>query len=326
MIITRTPMRISLGGGGTDLPSYYRENSGGFLVAAAVSRHVYIAANERFDDDILVKYSKIERVPDSASLNHPLLREALRFTGLEKRIEISAMSDIPAHTGLGSSGSFLVGVLKCLRAFRRELRSNTQIAEEACNIEIDILGEPVGKQDQYIAAVGGVTAFKFNPDDTVEIEPVPMTSDAHDRLAENLLLFFTGLHRSASEILIDQDVRSKSGDPGMTSNLDTVKQIGEASYESLVAEDFSFFAKLMTEQWNLKRDRSPNPLNEQIDGLIQAGLTNGALGGKLVGAGGGGFLLFYSEQKATLRSKMRDFGLQEVRFTFDYEGSKILVG
>ncbi len=324
MIITRTPMRVSLGGGGTDLPSHYRV-SGGFLVAAAISRHVYIAVNQNFDDDILLKYSHIEKVARVADVRHPLLREALRLAGVERRVEISSMADIPANTGLGSSGSFTVGVLKALHAHQRRLVSNRELAEQACHIEIDRLGEPVGKQDQYIAALGGVTAFRFHPDDSVQVLPVPMSEDTRYRLEENLLLFYTGMRRSASEVLADQDAKSKAGHTETSSNLGRVTEIGEESFEALVSGDLPAFAKLMTLQWELKRQRSPSATNLEIDAWINAGLECGASGGKLVGAGGGGFLLFYSEAKADLRAAMSRLGLPEVRFSFDYEGSTLVV-
>lgn len=324
MIITRTPMRISLGGGGTDLPSHYRV-AGGFLVAAAITRHVYIAAHRNFEDDIMLKYSQIERAPQLEDIRHPLLREALRVTGVTGQVEITSMADIPAKTGLGSSGSFTVGVLKALYAYQHRLVSNLQLAEQACHIEIDRLGEPVGKQDQYIAALGGVTAFRFDPDDSVEVTPVPMADDTRWRLEENLLLFYTGMRRSAPQVLADQDAKSKAADPDNASNLERVREIGEESFEALASGDLPTFAKLMTAQWELKRQRSPNATNAEIDRWIAAGLDAGALGGKLVGAGGGGFLLFYAESKAEVRSAMAGLGLHEVRFGFDYEGSKLVV-
>ena len=325
MIISRTPLRISLGGGGTDLPSYYRAAGGGFLVAAAISRHVYVAVNRNFDDNVLLKYSQIERVPTAGDVRHPLLREALRMTGTDRRVEISSMADIPANTGLGSSGSFTVGVLKALHAHERHVVTNRELAEQACRIEIDVLGEPVGKQDQFIAAIGGVTAFEFRADDSVEVCPVAMSDATRWRLEENLLLFYTGMRRSASEILVDQDQKSRSSDASTMTNLDETRRIGRQSYHALLAGDLGRFAALMTEQWELKRSRSPSATNAEIDAWIKQGLEAGAAGGKLVGAGGGGFLLFYSESKPELRDAMAEIGLPEVRFTFDFEGTKLVV-
>lgn len=325
MIITRTPLRISLGGGGTDLPSFYRESGGGFLVAAAITKYVYIAVNRNFDENLLLKYSEIERVPHPEDVTHPLLREALRVEGIEGGVEISSMADIPAGTGLGSSGAFTVGVLKALRAHRRESCSNEELAELACHIEIDRLGAPVGRQDQYAAAVGGVTAFEFRPDDTVAVVPVRIPADAHLRFEENLLLFYTGVKRSAAEELSAQDDGSKAGDHDIRRNLEAVRQIGFESRDALQAGDLDRFANLMTEQWELKYSRSPSPMHDQVDKWIRSGIDAGAGGGKLVGAGGGGFLLFYAEVPADLRMAMRDLGLEEVRFAFDYEGSATIV-
>jgi D-glycero-alpha-D-manno-heptose-7-phosphate kinase len=326
MIISRTPLRISLGGGGTDLPSYYRAaEGGGFLVAAAITRHIYVAVNRNFDPDILLKYSRIERVRSVDDVRHPLLREALRVTETTGHVEISSMADLPGNTGLGSSGSFTVGVLKALHAHERNHVSNWELAEQACAIEIDVLGEPVGKQDQFIAAVGGVTAFQFCPDDTVSAKPVAMSDETRWRLEENLLLFYTGVRRTASDILVEQDRKSRSADERTMRNLHEVCRIGRASYDALVAGDLAGFSRLMTEQWELKCRRSPSATNAQIDAWIAEGLEAGALGGKLVGAGGGGFVLFYSEAKADVRQAMAALGLVEVRFGFDYEGSKLVV-
>ncbi|MGH2693112.1 MAG: galactokinase [Actinomycetota bacterium] len=325
MIIARTPLRISLGGGGTDLPSYYRSAGDGFLVAAAITKYIYIAINQNFDDDILLKYSAIERVKEVDDVRHPLFREALRLTRTRNRVEISSMADIPANTGLGSSGSFTVGLLKALHAYQHSVVSNAQLAEQACHIEIDRLGEPVGKQDQFIAAMGGVTAFEFREDDSVEISPVPMAQSTRDRLEENLHLFYTGMTRSAGYILADQDQKSKASDAGTKDNLDQVKRIGRESFDALRDGNLKWFSALMSEQWELKRARSPSATNRQIDEWIRTGLEAGAEGGKLVGAGGGGFLLFYSEHKADLREAMSALGLPEVRFRFDYEGTKLVV-
>lgn len=325
MIITKTPLRISLGGGGTDLPSYYRTGEGGFLVAAAITRHIYVAVNHNFDDDLLLKYSKVERVPAAGSVEHPLIRECLKYTGVDKGIEISSMADIPAGTGLGSSGTFAVGTLKALHSFTRQMRSNAEIAAEACEIEIDRLGEPVGKQDQYIAAVGGVTAFEFRPDDSVRIRRLDLASSVHDRLEENLLLFYTGLRRSASEVLWDQDSRTKADAADIRANLDSVRELGRETVRVLESGDLPRFGALMTDQWKAKYERSPSPVHDDVDHLISQGIAAGAGGGKLVGAGGGGFLLFYAEEKARLREVMAGLGLPEVRFGFDHLGTTTIV-
>lgn len=325
MIITRTPLRVSLGGGGTDLPSYYRENGGGFLVAAAISKYVYIAVNRNFDDDLLLKYSQVERVAEPSAIAHPILRECLLVTGITGGIEISSMADIPAGTGLGSSGAFTVGVLRALLAHKRETPTNRQLAELACHIELERLCEPIGKQDQYASAIGGVTAFEFHPDDTVTIRAVPIPEGARHRLEEDLLLFYTGMRRSASEEITAQ-VDAQPGSTGsIADNLNEVRAIGSESFEALAHGDLGAFAELMTRQWKLKLARSPSALHDQIDGYIARGLSAGASGGKLVGAGGGGFLLFLAEAKSELRRAMAQLGLEEVRFAFDDEGAKTII-
>jgi D-glycero-alpha-D-manno-heptose-7-phosphate kinase len=324
VIITRTPLRISLGGGGTDLPWYYRKSGGGFLVAAAIDRHVYIAVNRNFDDDLMLKYSSMERVDSPARVEHPLLREALLVAGVHRAVEISSMADVPAGTGLGSSGAFTVGLLRALYSYRRHTISAGEVASLACEIEMERLGAPVGKQDPYIAAIGGVTAFSFRPDGEVDIQPVAMADDVRNRLEDNLLLFYTGVRRSAAEELSEH-----GGGPGgaadTRANLDAVKELGHASFDALEKGDLGRFARLMTEQWRRKYERSPSSVHGRVDEWIQRGLDAGADGGKLVGAGGGGFLLFYAEAKADLRASMRDLGLEEVRFGFDYDGITTLV-
>ena len=320
MIITRTPLRISLGGGGTDLPAYYRSEGSGFLVAAAISKYVYIAVNQNFDDDILLKDSQVERVLVANDVTHPLLREALLMTGVGSGVEVSAMADIPAGTGLGSSGAFTVGVLRALWAYRREEVSNDELARQACVIEIDRLKDPVGKQDQYIAAVGGLQAFEFHADERVDVIPLRLSDLTHDRIEENLLLFFTGLRRSAAEVLA-QDQREADRGTDLRSSLNDARRIGLEARAALESDDLDGFAETLTAQWKVKLDRQPSPVHRQVDSWIQMGLQSGAVGGKLIGAGGGGFLLFYAENKAELRTRMAEVGLPEVRFGIDYGGS-----
>jgi D-glycero-alpha-D-manno-heptose-7-phosphate kinase len=326
MIITRSPLRISLGGGGTDLPSFYANHNGGFLVAAAISKYVYIALHGNFDPGLIIKYSQIERVAQASEIRHPLLREALIATDVDQAIEVISMADIPAGTGLGSSGAFTVALLKALHAFRHRPVTNEELASLAAHIEIDVLHEPVGKQDQYASGIGGLTAFHFHPDHSVEIEPIVMPHEARLRLEENLLLFYTGLRRSASEELSAQFEESPdAAASSLTDNLKAVRRTGQASYEALRRGDLGEFAERLTEQWLLKFDRSPSPLHQRVDGWIKEGLAAGAVGGKLVGAGGGGFILFLADAKSDLRLRMTELGLDEVRFAFDYEGVKALV-
>ena len=323
MIITRSPLRISLGGGGTDLPSYYLEH-GGFLVAAAIDKHVYITVNEPFANKVIAKYSKLEEVERTADLQHPILREALALTGIEERIEIASMSDIPAGTGLGSSGSFTTALLWALHTLKHDSLSKKKLAEEACYIELDRLKEPIGKQDQFIAAFGGVTAFEFSKSGEVSARPVKMKDETRANLEDNLLMFFTGVTRSASAILKDQDSRSKEKDQSMIDNLHFVKQLGYDSLKCLENDDLRGFAELMHVHWQHKKKRSQGMSSSAIDEHYETARKNGAIGGKLIGAGGGGFLMFYSEEKTKLRHGMLAAGLREVRFRFDPEGTTVV--
>jgi D-glycero-alpha-D-manno-heptose-7-phosphate kinase len=324
MIIGRSPLRISLGGGGTDLPSYYRDHEG-FLIAAAITQYVHVTMHRTPLDHIFLRYSKIERVKTVAEIEHPIIREALRLTGIAgPNIEITSMADIPAGTGLGSSGSFATCLLKVLHKFKRHFIHPRELAEMACHIEIDILKEPIGKQDQYIAAYGGVTAFRFRKDDTVDARPLDASEDTLDLLEDSLVMVSTGFYRAAAQVLKEQDDRSRQKDQAMIDNLHYVKELGERSVEALESGNLTAFGRLMHEHWLHKKKRSPLMSNPEIDRWYALGMANGAVGGKLIGAGGGGFLLFYTEEKARLRAALREAGLMEVKLTFDYEGTKIL--
>lgn len=324
MIITRSPLRISLGGGGTDLPSYYREH-GGFLIAAAITRYVYITLHRTFVEDCIIKYSRMERVKSVDEIGHPIIREALRLTGTPcTALEIASMSDIPAGTGLGSSGSFTTALLGALHALNHEIVTKARLAEEACHLEIDVLREPVGKQDQYIAAYGGITVMTFNADDTVEVAPARLDAQTRANLQDNMMLFFTGYTRAASAILKDQDDRTKGSDRTMIDELHRVKELGKASLDALESGDLKGFAQIMHEHWERKRRRSAGMTNDKIDHWYGIARANGALGGKLIGAGGGGFLLFYTEDKTRLRRVMSENGLTEVRLDFDALGTTVV--
>jgi len=324
MIITRSPLRISLGGGGTDLPSYYREH-GGFLIAGAIDRYVYVNVMRPFTQGIFLKYSKLEHTSRIDEVQHPIIREALKMLEFKTpQVEITTLADIPAGTGLGSSGSFTTALLKALYAHRMRQIEPCQLAELACDIEINKLGEPIGKQDQYIAACGGMTCFTFNRDDSVTIEPLNVSMQTKFDLEDNLLLFFTGYSRSASAILKDQKTKTVDSNADMLANLHFVKELGLKSKTQLEAGDTHAFGALMHEHWEHKKRRSGGMSNPQIDEWYQLGMRNGAVGGKLVGAGGGGFLLFYAEDRNRLRQAMQQAGLEEVRFRFDYEGTKVL--
>jgi D-glycero-alpha-D-manno-heptose-7-phosphate kinase len=323
MIIVRSPLRISLGGGGTDLPSYYRDH-GGFLIAAAIDKHVYITIHEPFVDQVIAKYSKLEQVETASQLQHPIIREALAAVAIERRIEITSMSDIPAGTGLGSSGSFATALLLGLHTLRNNIIPARDLAEQACDLEINKLGEPIGKQDQYIAAFGGVTSFTFAKDGSVKVEPVQIEPEVMDNLEDNLCLFFTGYTRNASGILSDQDRRSKDQDQTMIDNLHYTKELGYRSLKAIEQGNLHEFAALMHEHWEHKRARTPGMSNGNIDELYSYALVNGALGGKLIGAGGGGFLMFYTEEKTRLRRAMTKHGMREIRFRFEFEGTRVL--
>ena len=325
MIITRSPLRISLGGGGTDLPSYYEEHSG-FLMAAAIDKYVYITLHRTFAQELIVKYSKLERVTRVDDVEHPIIREALKLVGIDAPyLEISSLADIPAGTGLGSSGSFTTALLKALHSWRMNLVHPAQLAEQACDIEINRLGEPIGKQDQYIAAFGGITCFKFMPDGRVEAWPLKISEETRYNLEDNLLLFFTGYSRTAGSILEEQKTKTLTSDKSMVDNLHFVKDLGRQSQKALESGDLKEFARLMDVHWQRKKERSSNMSNKQINEWYDCAMTNGALGGKLIGAGGGGFLMFYTEDKARLRHSMRANGLTEVRFRFDFEGTKVVI-
>jgi D-glycero-alpha-D-manno-heptose-7-phosphate kinase len=324
MIIARSPLRVTLGGGGTDLPSYYREH-GGFLIAAAIDKYVYVTVMRPFTPGIFLKYSRLEHVEDTDAVQHPIVREVIRMLGFRTpQIEITTLADIPAGTGLGSSGSFTTALVKALYMHRRRLLHPSELAELACQIEIDRLHEPVGKQDQYISAYGGVTCFTFNPDGTVEAEPLKMSMEAMFDLEDNLKLFFTGFSRSAGSILSDQNVRTEHHDQEMLDNLHQAKALGHRSREALERGKTALFGELMHEHWEHKKRRSGGMSNPQIDEWYELGRSNGAIGGKLVGAGGGGFLMFYTEDHRRLRAAMSRAGLEEVRFRFDFEGTKVL--
>jgi D-glycero-alpha-D-manno-heptose-7-phosphate kinase len=324
MIITRTPLRISLGGGGTDLPSYYR-HFGGVLISGAITRYVYIAINRTVTPDYLLKYSAFERVATVDEIAHPIVREVLRLHPVGPSIELVSLADIPAGTGLGSSGSFAVGLLRAVYAFKREPITAAALAEEACHIEIDLLGRPVGKQDQYAASFGGLTCFEIEPDGTVHASPLMISNAALQNLEEHLLMFFTGYSRNADEVLTDQMTRSEDGDPAMLERLHHVKEIGRASKAALESGDTLEFARLMDVHWQEKRERSGLMSNSEIDRWYELGMNHGALGGKLVGAGGGGYLLFYAQDRDALRQAMAAEGLSEVRVLFDHDGSTVIV-
>ncbi len=324
MLITRTPLRISIGGGGTDLASYYSRH-GGFVISAAIDRHVYIAINRTFTDDYFLKYAALERVSGIDEIEHPIIRTALQLHPIGPSLEIVSVADIPAGTGLGSSGTFTVGLLRALHAYKREPVTPGDLAEEACHIEIDRLDRPAGKQDQYIASFGGITCFQIEPNGRVHVSPLNIsTSTLHD-LEEHLLMFFTGYSRHAEELLHDQRERTEAGDEAMIEALRAVEQVGVQIRAALEDGDTAAFGGLMHEHWLRKRERAEGMSRPEIDDAYEAAIAGGAIGGKLTGAGGGGFLVLYASDPKALRKKMSELGLPEVRFGFDHDGSTLLV-
>lgn len=324
MIITKTPLRICLGGGGTDLPSYYKQ-FGSFFISAAIDKYVYISLHNTFEDRILLKYSKLEDVERVGQIENSIIRETFKMHDVNHNIEFSSMADIPSGTGLGSSGSFTVGLLKAIYAMKKNSISQQELSEEACKIEMDILKRPIGKQDQYIASFGGITSFSIDKSGNVTVVPLRIPKDTLYKLEDNLLLFFTGFSRNAGDILKEQDVKSKDNDKIMFENLHFVKELGIKSKEALERGDLDEFAHLMNIHWEHKKQRSGKMSNPKIDEWYDLAMKNGAIGGKLIGAGGGGFLMFYTKDRERLVSALEKEGLKEVRFRFDFEGSRTLI-
>ncbi|MFO1059974.1 MAG: hypothetical protein U1E53_23785 [Dongiaceae bacterium] len=323
MIITRTPFRVSIGGGGTDLPSFY-ERHGGFVISAAIDKHVYVSINRAFYPGYLLKYFEMERAPTAAEIRHPLIREAVALLELEPPVEIVSIADVPGGTGLGSSGSFTVGLLHAIAAYQHHRVGAEILARQAVEIEMVRLGDPVGKQDPYVAAYGGIICQEYHPGGDVTITPLAVSQDTIGDLLDNLLLFFTGGSRHAVDLLRDQKRRSQQDDAAMLANLQFIKSVGYETRARLEAGDTAGFARLMHEHWLRKKERSPGITDPRIDALYELALANGALGGKLVGAGGGGFLMFYATDARRLRRAMAEAGLAEMRFGFDFEGSVVL--
>lgn len=319
VIYTRAPLRLSLGGGGTDLPSYYREH-GGFLVAGAIDKYIYMLTHTVFQRRYRMKYSETEEVDDPREIRHPILREAIVRHWRGNPLEVASVADVPAGTGLGSSGAFAVCLLKALALGQRMSSTPQGLAEDACEIEIDILGEPVGKQDQYVAAHGGICTYTFARDGSVEVKPLRLTPTTLTKLSNNLLLFFTGEQRHASTVLSDQVTRSQRGDEQMAENLQRTQEIGLESARLLEAGELERFAEMMHEHWEIKRERSPGMTSERIDDLYVLACRSGALGGKLVGAGGGGFLLVYASRPDDTRQAMAAADAMELRFDFEFQG------
>jgi len=325
MIITRTPVRISLGGGGTDLAPYYSKYTG-FLVAAAIDKHIFVTVNKRFEDSIRISYSKTEIVDKVEDIRHPIVREALRLLGYDGSLEITTIADVPANTGLGTSSSFTVGLLNALHTYKRESITLKALAEEACRIEIDILKEPIGKQDQYMAAFGGITCLTFDKNGEVTVTSLNISPDTIEELERHIMLFYTGIRRNTADVLSEQNKASQKDDKKVIDSLHKIKEIGEKAKLALESSNVHRFGELLHLHWQTKKNLSNKVSRPEIDRWYALARQNGALGGKIMGAGGGGFFMFYVEKdKNRLRQVMRRENLKEMRFKFDLEGSKVLV-
>jgi D-glycero-alpha-D-manno-heptose-7-phosphate kinase len=323
--MTRTPLRISLGGGGTDLPSYSQE-FGGFVLSAAITKYVYITVNKSFLPGYFLKYSETEHAETREEIRHPLMREALAMQDVPKPLEVVSVADVPAGTGLGSSGTFTVGLMHALHAYKREPVSAEKLAHEAIEVEMTRLAEPVGKQDQYIAAYGGLLCQEYGRDGGVRVAPLEMSDASVRELRDSLMLFFVGYTRNASELLAEQKMRSLEGDPAMLEGLHFTKELGREIKSVLERGHIREFGPLMDAHWQRKKVRSKGMTNRRIDALYELAMSeSGATGGKLVGAGGSGFLLFQTQDRRRLREVMTRAGLSEMDFRFDFDGSVVLV-
>jgi D-glycero-alpha-D-manno-heptose-7-phosphate kinase len=320
VIFSRAPLRISLGGGGTDLPSYYGQH-GGYLISGSIDKYVYMLTHTVFQKRYRLKYSEMEEVDAPSDIKHPIFRETLMRHWQGNPLEIAVVADVPAGTGMGSSGAFTVCLIKALSLAKRRSITPGDLAEAACEIEIDILEEPVGKQDQYVSAHGGICAYTFGADGTVTVDPLDLDDGTQRKLRNNLLLFYTGEARSASAILSDQVKRTADSDQAMVENLHRTKEMGHRSRALLESGDLESYAELMHEHWENKRQRSPGMTGERIDTLYTLARRSGCLGGKLVGAGGGGFLLVYAQRPEDTRQAMAAAGASELPFDFEFRGA-----
>jgi D-glycero-alpha-D-manno-heptose-7-phosphate kinase len=326
MIITRTPFRVTLGGGGTDLPSYYSRH-GGFIFAAALNKYMFINLNRPVVDDLVrVKYTKSETVGHRDTLQHDLAREGLRLAGIERGVEITSMADVPAGTGLGSSSCYAVGLLNALHTMQRRPLAYQDLAEEACHLEIDILGKPVGKQDQYMAAFGGLTVLEISPGGAVRVTPARVSEATIEELERNMLLFYTGCERPSDDILSEQSRSIETNRAQVVESLHAIKEMGREILEMIERGDLTSFGLALDRHWQAKKKLASKVSSPRFDQLYDLAKANGALGGKISGAGGGGFFLLYTEKRhAQLREALRGAGLREMRYRFEFDGTKVLV-
>ncbi len=326
MIITRTPFRITLGGGGTDLPSYYSKY-GGFIFAAGINKYMFININRPIVDDLVrVKYSKSETVKHRDELKHEIAREAMAMTHIENALEIVSIADIPAGTGLGSSSCYAVGLLNAIHTLKREHIPLQALAEEACEIEINRLGKPIGKQDQYMAAFGGLTVLDIGKDGHVKVRKANVSEETIDDLNRNLLMFYTNTQRNADEILSEQSKGAMEGIRDVIESMHYIKELGYKILEAAESGNITDIGLMFDEHWKYKKRISKKMTTHYFDEIYKIAKSSGALGGKISGAGGGGFFLFYVEERhGKFREVMKNIGLREMRYRFDFEGTKVLV-
>ena len=325
MIVSRAPLRFSLGGGGSDLPAYYRR-FGGFSVSAAIDRYVYVTANKRFYDDIRLSYSETEIVPRVADIRHRIFREALAMTHIERGIELTSVADLPANSGLGSSGAFTVALLNALHTYNRDFVSSRLLAEQACELEMVRLGDPVGKQDQYIAAYGNVTSLEIDTQGNVEVKPVPIRPEALDELEHNLLVAYTGIERPSRQVLSEQGERLSAPESAAVDSMHRIRELGRDVYDLLVRGNIDAYGDLLHEHWCHKKKLASSVSDPTIDEYYEAARRAGALGGKLMGAGGGGFFMFYVRPDARRRvcEELQRLKLRQLRFRFELDGARIV--
>ena len=323
MIFSRAPLRISVGGGGTDLPSYYLKRNG-FVVSAAINKYIYISIGQTFNKKFLLKYSKFAEVSDIKKIKHPLFRETLKELKIRTPVNISSHADIPSGSGLGSSGCFTVALIKALNGIRNKKIDNKKLAELACKIEITKLKEPVGKQDQYASTFGGLRSYNFLKSGEVIIKNIKIKKKKLINFKNSLSMYYTGILRDSYDILKTQDIKSKRMNKEMLINLDMIKEMGFNTKYILEKGNIEEYGYLLNDHWKTKKKRSPNMTSKFINKLYDYGLKNGATGGKLIGAGGGGFLLFFSNNVKELDAAFNKINIKKMNFDFEFDGAKIL--
>lgn len=323
MIISRTPLRMSFVGGGSDLPQFYREH-GGAVLSTAIDKYIFVTVNRKFDQGVRLAYSVTEEVADVSELQHALARHALTYLGIGGGVEMTTVADIPSRgTGLGSSSSFAVGLLNVLHAFQDRFASARKLADEACHIEIDLLGEPIGKQDQYAAAFGGLCLYEFNSDDTVTVSPVIMPREKRAALARRIIMFYTGVTRSASSILAEQS-KTIAGSQDKIVNMKRMVELTYVLRDALHRGDLEDFGRILHENWELKKTMAQGVSNAGIDAAYDAALAAGATGGKILGAGAGGFLIFYADEEHHPAIEKALAPMRRIPFAFEDGGSQII--